>query len=69
MIRGGLLAMGRHNYQVKIAELVRCGKVPSDGCVHVHVEHDLWCDVKLVGGLCNCDPRLCVREIPEVTDG
>ena len=63
MIRGGLLAMGQHNYQVLIAQLVESGDIPTGPCVHVHIEHELWCDTKLVGGLCNCDPTFHVRDL------
>lgn len=47
-----------HNYQRKIARLIRKGKIrPVIGVHDLEVKHDDWC-AALKGGTCNCNPDI-----------
>ncbi len=54
----GFMAPERHNYEVKVEQLIASGKIPKEaGLNHVVIRHDDWCGVHHLQR-CNCDPDI-----------
>ena len=49
-----------HNFEKKLAKMVRQGKIPLARVSDAQVAHDSWCGI-MRGGRCNCDPAISLK--------
>lgn len=53
-----------HNYLPKVQKVME-GFIRRGMIVGCDVHHDEWCDHYNERGFCNCDPDICVIELPD----